>query len=512
MDVPLAGALALAAIGILVFYRRPWRAGTLLTVGPATLALVYSVLFIPMGNVPLLVNSLLPPGIQVDSSINGLPLNFVAAAGILASAFLVSIALGVGWRGSVWLGCAAIFYLVWLTLYTTVFTNWAGFFSGIWQGMGYWIAQQEVARGNQPWYYYFVGLSVYELLPLVFGTLGVVYFFKKGDVLGLALAFWAILSLAAYTLASEKMPWLLVNITLPFILLSGKYLGELADRVPWRRAARQGSLALLVFVPAGLVGAVYLAMTYVNTEAPFSSTQWVLLAALALLAVACALLVRLAHAPAGTALAGLGVAALLLAFGAWSAMRAAYTYDDSSVEILVYAQGSADLQDTFRDLDQEVFHSLTQNGAVQVDYDLWYPFQWYVRDNERQGTLQFRCFKAEGDDGWNAGCGPVSETPQATALLLNARHGSRDAEHLTGYQKSGPLKNLLWFPESYRRPGEDRQAEGPADELARDFAFFQEAAASRVAWHDALDYIIFRNLEREWYSSEYYSYLPREQP
>ena len=512
VDLPLAGALILTAIGVLVFYRHPWRPGGLLVTVPAVLTLLYSVLFIPVVNVSLLVNSLLPSGIQLDTSVNGIPVNFAVAAGILATTFLVSIVLGVGWRGGVWMGCAAIFYLVWLTLYTTVFTNWAGFFSGIWQGMGYWIAQQEVARGNQPWYYYFVGLSVYELLPVVFGALGAVYFFRKGDVFGLALTFWAALTLAAYTLASEKMPWLLVNITLPFILLAGQYLGDLVERIPWRRAIGQGSALLLVLTPAGIVGAAYLVMSYVNMNVSFSIAHWLVFLGLAVLAVSCALLVRLAPPRPGVAMVGLGTAALLLAFGAWAAVRAAYTFDDSNREILVYAQGSADLQETFHDLEQEVFQSSEQNGAVQVDYEMWYPFQWYVRDNEKQGTLAFKCFKDEGEDGWNSSCNPVPESPQAPAVLLNAQHSNRDAEHLTDYQRAGPLKNLLWFPESYRRPGENRQAEDPAEELAKDFAFFKEAATSRSAWHSALDYIIFRKLQQDWYSSEYYSYLPPEQP
>jgi type IV secretory pathway TrbD component len=512
VDLPLAGALTLVAIGVLVFYRHPWRPGALLVAVPAVLTLLYSVLFIPVVNVNLLVNSLLPSGIQIDTTVNGIPVNFVVAAGILATTFLVSIVLGVGWRGGVWVGCAAIFYLVWLTLYTTIFTNWAGFFSGIWQGMGYWIAQQDVARGNQPWYYYFVGLSVYELLPVVFGALGAIYFFKKGDAFGLALALWAALSLAAYTLASEKMPWLLVNITLPFILLAGKYLGDLAERVPWRRAIGQGSALLLVLTPAGIVGAAYLAVSYANVSLSFSITHWLVLLGLGVWALACALLVRLARPQPGFAMVGLGTAALLLAFGTWTAIRAAYTFDDSNREILVYAQGSADLPETFQDLEQEVFRTSVQNGAVQVDYEMWYPFQWYVRDNEKQGTLQFKCFKGEAEDGWNASCNSVSESPLASAVLLNAQHSNRDAEHLTDYQKAGPLKNLLWFPESYRRPGENRQAESSAEELAKDFAFFKEAATSRSTWHSALDYIIFRNLQQEWYSSEYYSYLPPEQP
>jgi predicted membrane-bound mannosyltransferase len=510
VDLPLAGALLLAALGLLVFFRHPWRQGVLLMVVPASLTLVYSVLFTPIVNVGTIVNNVLPTGIQVDASANGIPVNFIAAAGILITAFLISIALGVAWRGGMWVGCAALFYLIWLTLYTTVFTNWAGFFSGVWQGMGYWIAQQDVARGNQPWYYYFVGLSVYELIPVLFGTLGAIYFFRKGDVLGLALALWAGLSLLAYTLASEKMPWLLVNISLPFILLAGKYLGELAEWVPWRRVFRQGTVLLLAITPLGILAAVYLARSYVNSDDPFSGTQWLVLIGLASLAIMAAWLVRLARPRAGVALIGLGAAGLLMAFGTWAAFRAAYTFDDSNRELLVYAQGSADLRHTFRQLEEEVFQSPEHSGTVRVDYDMWYPFQWYARDNEREGTLRFACFKDDDEDGWNSGCQPVSNSPQAPALLLNTQHGDRDAQFLSGYRKVGPLRNLLWFPESYRRPGENRQAEDMDEELAKDFAFFAEAATDRQVWQGMLDYVIFRELQQDWYSSEYYSYLHRE--
>jgi 4-amino-4-deoxy-L-arabinose transferase-like glycosyltransferase len=508
VDAPLAGAIALAAVGVLIFLRHTWKQSVLLIVVPALLTLLYAALFTPFVNVASLVNGLLPGDIQVDATINGVPVNFVVASGILATAFLISIALGVGWRGGVWVACAVIFYAIWLTLYTTIFTNWAGFFSGIWQGMGYWIAQQDVARGNQPWYYYFVGLSVYELLPVFFGTLGAIYSLKTGNVFGLALAFWAGLTLLAYTLASEKMPWLLVNITLPFILLAGQYLGDLVERVPWRWVTQRGQVALLVLIPLGFIACVYLVMSYVNMQSPFSGLQWGVLTALALLAIVAAFLVRLARPPAGVALVGLATAVLLLAFGTWSAFRAAYTFDDSIPEILVYAQGSADLPQTYSKLDQQVFESASRSGAVRVDYEMWYPFQWYVRHEEQDGTLQFSCFKDNGDAGWNASCSPVPDDPDASALLLNAQHSNRDAPALTEYQREGPLRNLLWFPESYRRPGENRQAEGPGEELAKDFAFFKEAATSHATWQDALDYVIFRELERNWYTSEYYSYLP----
>ncbi|MEK7814662.1 MAG: flippase activity-associated protein Agl23, partial [Chloroflexota bacterium] len=312
VDYPIAGAILVAAVGLLAWLRQPWSRGTLLVTVPALLTVAYLMLFTPLFNVDALVNGLLPRGVpRLDAGDNGLPVNYLVAGGVLAAAFLLSCYLGVAWRGGVWLACATIFYFIWLTLYTTFYTNWAGAFSGIWQGMGYWIAQQDVARGNQPWYYYFVGLSVYELLPVLFGLLAAAYFVRRGDIFGLALAAWAGLTLLAYTLASEKMPWLLVNITLPFILLTGKYLGELAERVPWRRVATQGYLVLPLLAAVATGAGVYLLYRYADPESGFSPTEWGLLAGAALLIVEAAFLVRRAPPRAGVALVGLGIAALL---------------------------------------------------------------------------------------------------------------------------------------------------------------------------------------------------------
>ncbi|MCH8897596.1 MAG: histidine kinase [Chloroflexi bacterium] len=170
---------------------------------------------------------------------------------------------------------------------------------------------------------------------------------------------------------------------------------------------------------------------------------------------------------------------------------------------------AADVAQTFRDWEGQVFDSTKDGDTTQVDYDLWYPFQWYVRDKSDEGTLRFTCFKEEGEDGWTPSCSPVSETAElgAAALLLTAQHEGKDAKLLETYEKSGPLKNLLWFPESYRRPGENRQGEPLLEELAKDLQFFRDAASSRETWRRAIDYILFRDLQREWYSSEYYSYI-----
>ena len=522
-DFAVAGVLVALAVAILVVTRQTWGRSGLLLLVPPMLALPYLVLFTPLVDVSAVVGMVLPSGISVDASVNALPVNYLVAGVLLFGGLSVSVYCGLRLLGGVWLYCAGVFYLIWVTLYTTYFTNLAGIFSGSWLGMGYWVAQQDVARGNQPWYYYFVGLGVYELLPVVFGLAATVYFLRKGDVLGIVLALWTGLTLTAYTLASEKMPWLLVNVTLPFIFLAGKFLGELADWVTWRNILFRGRAALPVLAAAAIVVAVYQGYTYVHdasdTAAGPTLDNWVLLGSAALLALASAVVVRFSGPREGTALAGLGIAALLLGFGVLGALRASYTYDDSYKEVLVYAQGSSDLPPTFNELDSRVFDGAEDGDKVMVDYDMWYPFQWYVRNVQEDGLLSFSCFKSEGEDGWNTSCNPASDDTDSEAVLLTAPHIRPNASSLERFESDGPFRDLVWFPESYRRPNEDRPSEGFAlglrafpnrKQLGLDIQYFKEVATSRKSWADGLAYLIHRRLDAEWYTSEFYRYLPGE--
>ena len=158
-------------------------------------------------------------------------------------AFVVVAALGSAsfyfgylWNWSVWWRCAAIFYPLWALLYTTFFTNYGGIKSGIWQALGYWVVQQGEGRGGQPWYYYFVVTSIYEFLPIIIGAIAAVYYLRRSQraVFDVFLVYWALITLLLFTIASEKMPWLVVGITLPFVVLSGKFLADVARRIDWR--------------------------------------------------------------------------------------------------------------------------------------------------------------------------------------------------------------------------------------------------------------------------------------
>ena len=510
---------ALVAAGFAWWSRLSLGKAALLILVPVALTALYSVLFTPVLDVQSIVNAVLPSNTTINAGEAAVPVNYVVALVMLLGTLAISVALGIWWLGRTWLICAVIFYTIWAALYTTLFTNLAGIFTGSWQGMGYWIAQQDVARGNQPWYYYFVGLPVYELLPLVFGVAGIIYFLRRQDALGLALALWAMLSLAAYTVAAEKMPWLVVNITTPFILVAAKFLGELADRVDWPGILRRGGklmvVGLLGLVPFIVAAVVYLFLQYIDQARPFGAAHWLLLASILAAAFVAGYVYRAAGPGRAAPAVGLGLAALLLAVGVWGAVRAAYTYDDSNVEVMVYAQGSAGLQETYLLLEKEVYPLSANVESVKLDSGMWYPLQWYLRYHTRDGRLAVHCFEVtakedshcitlEGsrDDDGNYNFG------NAAALLVKDTHIGDDGAVRETYRRQGTFIDLIWFPETYRRPGENRENEPMHTQVAKDFRFFGETIISRDSWVDALDYVLFRRIDHDWITSEYYIYLP----
>lgn len=113
----------------------------------------------------------------LDYSANGM----MKTGLVLVVLIAISILIGVWWNRRIFLRGFAIFYLIFIVFYTTLFSNGQGFFTGIIGSLGYWLSQQEVQRGGQPLYYYAtVIIPVYEFAAL-FGTLvAIVIAVKRG--------------------------------------------------------------------------------------------------------------------------------------------------------------------------------------------------------------------------------------------------------------------------------------------------------------------------------------------
>lgn len=97
--------------------------------------------------------------------------------GLTAAVILLSALIGVWWNSRVWTISAVLFWPIFIVFFTTVFTNGGGFFTGLLGSLGYWLSQQEVARGSQPAHYYLlVLLPMYEFLPYLVGLAAIAWY------------------------------------------------------------------------------------------------------------------------------------------------------------------------------------------------------------------------------------------------------------------------------------------------------------------------------------------------
>lgn len=362
---------------------------------------------------------------------------------ILAVMTILAIVIGCLWKPSIWLTSAGIFYAIFTVLYTTFFTNGQGFFTGIVGSLGYWMVQQGVNRGTQPWFYYvFLQVPMYEYLPALGTILAALYgithklFSTRVDispfqqklermeeekieeeledeeekteivtpveenegtetpaklpVLAL-LIYWSVMSLVAYSIAGEKMPWLTVHITLPMILAAGWGIGYLIESVPWKRMlGAKGYLSiplLLIFIysvamaVSGLAGAVK----------PFSGTELgqlnitlnFLFAVIGAVASAWGIsrLLKGWNFNNFTKLTVVVTFGILAVLTARSAYQANFINYNNSKEFLVYAHGAAGPKEVLTQVE-EISERTTGGKSIKVAYigDALYPYWWYFRD------------------------------------------------------------------------------------------------------------------------------------
>ena len=408
----------------------------------------------------------------------------VIAAVTIGFLLWVSATVGSKWAGIVWWKCAAVFGVVWVLLYSTFFTNPLGLGSGIWQSLGYWIVQQDVARGNQPLYYYLVITPLYEFLPLVFAIAGGVFYWRRRDRFGLFLVFWCVSTFLLYTYITEKMPWLLVNVALPLIVLAGKFLGDVVEGIQWRRVWRGGGALIVPGVLLFVAGLWLLAFAEPEGRDGYLALGGTVAVILCLAALGY-WISRLVGSRNFWSIAAVSFALLLLALTVRASWHAVYRNGDTPVEMLVYTQTSPDLAGVYRQIVRNLDEA---DGSTTISIDqtggFSWPWAWYLRD--RSGVMYDCC------------SGPVTEAPDASILLLNADNRPASDDVMAEQYGSGVrIPHRWWFPENYRglTPGK----------LAR-------AAIDRDSWRTVMDYFLFRELSASLGSSDVVVYVSPDVP
>jgi hypothetical protein len=178
-----AFALAIICLGAAIFFvLKGYSLTRLRQERSFDLAMLLGTLILPTLT-PFIIN-LTNAKVPVSASeVNALTMpDILTMAAIIVPVILISILIGLWWNRREWLINAAIWYGIFTVLYTTLFTNGAGFITGLIGSLGYWLAQQEVNRGSQPPYYYAViQVPIYEYLPAIGSllALGLVLFRKN---------------------------------------------------------------------------------------------------------------------------------------------------------------------------------------------------------------------------------------------------------------------------------------------------------------------------------------------
>lgn len=251
---------------------------------------------------------------------------------------IAAVGVGLWWGRLRWLKLVGLFGFITIPLFTTFFTNPAGLGTGFIGSLGYWLSQQDIARGSQPWYYYFVVFPLYEYLPLVGGLFATAAYIVHRKSLSPQqrlfvpfLIWWAALIFVALSMAGEKMPWLSTHIAIPFILLTGWWVGQLVEGL-WSGGERK-----------------------------FKRWQTAL---------------------CWIALASLGLLALLTLR---TSIAVNYKNYDYATEFIDYAHGAPGVKWALADIAAIANHtSAGQDLKIAYDNEVSWPMTWYLRDYPNQ--------------------------------------------------------------------------------------------------------------------------------
>jgi predicted membrane-bound mannosyltransferase/DNA-binding beta-propeller fold protein YncE len=392
------------------------------------------------------------------------PLDYTTAGiirtgGMLIIVLAITAALGFWWDRKKWTIHMGIFYGIFTIFYTTFFTNVRGFLTGIVGSLGYWLVQQSVERGTQPLYYYaLVQMPIYEYLSIAGLILAVVLATKswlsqpdqpdaadndnheKVPTFALLL-FWSLMSLIAFSIAGERMPWLTVHIALPFSLTAAWGFAKFLDRIHWQPLLSKKTAFVFLLAPVFLISVLVLVGMLLSANPPFAGKELMQLQTTYrfLLVVLTAMgtgfgLFRLLPDPVWKVfgqLTTLSFFVLLIVLTARTAFMAAYVNADYATEFLVYAHASPAPKEIL-DQIETISYRLTGGKDLEIAYDndSLYPYWWYLRDypNKRYFAEQ-----------------PTRDIANATIILASSnKYGKIDAIVRDNYTTFDYMR--LWWP------------------------------------------------------------------
>lgn len=216
---------------------RPPEADVLVVVGTLVLPLLAAFARLPLHVL----------GIEVAG-----PGHTMLATAVVVALLVASTGVGALWRWDWWVACAAVFFSITVPLYMSMGTHIDGIGGLFWNSLSYWLDQQEVRRGTQPWFYYLMMVPLYEMLVLFPALIGGTWLaLRRQDHFAILLLWWCGGTLLALSYAGEKMPWLTTHIALPLVFLAAYVLGGALPRTV--QHVREGTGSVAAWAAGGLV-------------------------------------------------------------------------------------------------------------------------------------------------------------------------------------------------------------------------------------------------------------------
>ncbi len=454
-------------------------------------------------------------------------------------------ALGLAWNRRRWVTAAGIFWAIYILLHTTLLTNMGGLLSGPIGALGYWLVQQEVQRGGQPWFYYMILVPLYEFLPLLLALMGMGYFARrmarevrtlqhKDDILSrnvfwIFLAYWSLSTFLIYSWAGEKMPWLIVHLALPLVLLAALLIDQIVKATDWQELLERRALYLLVLLPtASLVFLGFLSSSLgvarilsrglapagFNLGELNTLTRWLL--ALVLSGVLFYLIFLIWRRLSGGSMARavfFTMVVILTLFTVRYAWIATYIHSDIAKDMLIYTQTTPDVTMLMDEVEQ-LSERLVGGKDMRIAFDEFtqWPLWWYLRDYPNKVFF--------GKEP----VGPID----APVVFVGIENEGAARPYLTDYIRR-QYRLRWWFPEDYRslidcnlveslgRP-ETRQA-AINFLLRRDPTTYEGVRCSFVGLEylrnpetrqTAIDFLVYRDLENPLGSSDFAFYIRRD--
>lgn len=450
-----------------------------------------------------------------------------------------------------------IFALIYTLFFTAFFTNLLGVITGTTGSVLYWLAQHDVRRGNQPGQYYFVLLAVYEPLIIIWsivaaGMIGWMWWRgrqrasdnvledkqpadENGEALApatrqslivnrqpiesltvpLLLLWWSIATVAIYSWAGEKMPWLVIHLVLPLTLLAawgcdravraclGTPVDEYDDSIEnFDPATPQTPSRRLVFsrygqpienpgpatlgIVVGTIGVISLLGFMLMSVAVRQSGEnavsvplvVVVVVFLLVMLLGAALIARYGWRWSVGALA-VGICAVLAVGTVRSSLRLSFLSGDIPREMMIYTQTSPDVARIMRRLERASM-ARYNNLSMPVIYDNETVWLWY-----------FRNFTNAQVSGQVLSAPPEDDIEAVVMLQENIDAYPQNRENLSGFRVQRlPLR--WWFPEDevYRlSPNWRTQPLDQASLLAR----LLRAPFDSKTLADTWQFLIYRN-------------------